>query len=119
MPVISSIDDSPVLVNSPTLQVNPTPTRSYSTSAGRPIAAREIVTGPVSLRREHVEEVARVEAEKCEEVARIEAERREIEAEIQKEKERLVSGLDNEDLNALLRVFDKVSHSIVQHDHGW
>ena len=42
-------------------------------------------------------------------IDRIEAERRELEAERMKESERVVTGLENEDLNALLRVFDKVS----------
>ena len=49
------------------------------------------------------------------ETAGIEAERREIEVEKRKERERLkemerlVPGMDDEDLKALLRVFDKVS----------
>ena len=42
------------------------------------------------------------------EIARIEAERREIEVERRKERESLVPGLDDEDLNALLQLFDKV-----------
>lgn len=53
-----------------------------------------------------VEEITVVEVD---EIERIEAERREIEVERRKEMERLVPGMDDEDLKALLRVFDKVS----------
>jgi len=42
--------------------------------------------------------------------------RREVELEMMKEKQRIVSGLDNADLNALIRTFDKVSAGSIQRE---